>query len=128
VALGILVTGFAAAFLIYLNATPPTDRLGERPEDSKQYLRQMEVYGGTANVLAGEARKWFEGLWHGRALAFTVACLSVLLAVVAFIALTPLPARIDETLGGHGEEGGPDSRGARGSATSAATDGDAKGR
>lgn len=108
-AAGILVAGLAAAFLIYLSAAPPADRLAERPEDSKQYLRQMEVYGGTANVLAGEARQWFEELWHGRALAFSVACLSILLAAVALIALTPLPARVDANLSGHADDGDPDS-------------------
>ncbi len=51
----------------------------------------MEEYGGTANVLASEAREWLQGLWHGRRLAITIACLSLLAAGVAFIALTPLP-------------------------------------
>ena len=55
----------------------------------------MEVYGGTANVLAAEIRGWLEGLWHGRALALTVACLSVLLAFVVVIALTPMPPTVD---------------------------------
>ena len=95
VAAGILLAGFAAALLIYVTATPPGDLPGDRPEDSKQYLRQMEVYGGTANVLAAEIRGWLEGLSHGRALAFTVACLSVLLAFVVVIALTPLPPTAD---------------------------------
>jgi len=95
IAAGILFAGLAAGLLIYLTATPPDDRLGDRPEDSKQYLRQMEVYGGRANLLASEIREWFDGLWHGRALAFTVACLSALLALVAFIALTPLPPPVD---------------------------------
>ena len=91
----ILVGGLVAALIIYLAAGTATDRLGERPEDSKRYVRQMEVYGGKANVLASEIQGWFEGLWHGRRLAFTVFCLSVLVAAVAFVVLTPLPPRVE---------------------------------
>ena len=50
----------------------------------------MEVYGGTANVLASELREWFAGLWQGRRLAFTVALLGILLAAGARLVLTPL--------------------------------------
>ena len=29
------------------------------PDDSKKYLRDMELYGGKANVLLDEWRRWF---------------------------------------------------------------------
>jgi hypothetical protein len=90
-----LLAGLVAAPVIFLTAAPSDDRLDERPEDSKQYLRQMEVYGGTANVLASEIREWFYGLWRGRTLAFTVAGLSLLLALAVFVGLTPLPPAAD---------------------------------
>jgi hypothetical protein len=109
VAAGILVTGFVAAFFIYFSAIPSVDRAGERPEDSKRYLRQMEVYGGPANVLASELREWFEARWHGEALAFTVAFLSILLAGVAFIVLTPLPPRAGPSGAEQAGAGDPDS-------------------
>ncbi len=89
--LAILLAGFTVSLVIFLWAGPPSDRPGDRPEDSKKYLRQIEEYGGTANVLASEAREWFQGLWHGRRLAITIACLSLLAAAVSFVALTPLP-------------------------------------
>ena len=95
VGVAILCVGFVAALIIFLRSASPLDSQLQRPEDSKQYLRQMEVYGGTANVLASQAREWFAALWRGRTLAFTVAALSVLLAAVAFIALTPLASRTD---------------------------------
>ncbi len=77
----ILVLGLASGISIYLNAAPPTgDALGYNPEESKQYLRAMELYGGKANVLAAELRQWFNSLWHGRRLAYTVASATVLLA------------------------------------------------
>jgi hypothetical protein len=40
----------------------------------------MELYGGKANVLAGELMHWLQGLWHGKRLALTVACMTVLAA------------------------------------------------
>ena len=91
VAAWILAVGFAAALVIYVTASPPGDSLGDGPEMTKQHLREMETYGGTANVLASEFREWFAGLWQGRALAFTVAGLSVLLAGLVFVQATPLP-------------------------------------
>ena len=89
---GILVVGLALAIFIYVGAGPADDSSAERLEDSKRYLRQMELYGGTANVLASQIREWFDGLWHGRRLAFTVAGLSAGLAGAAYLALTPRPA------------------------------------
>ncbi len=90
VAAAIVLAGFVAACIIYVTASASSGGSLERPEDSKQYLRQMEVYGGRANVLASQAREWFRELWHGKRLAGTVAILSLVLAVLAFVALTPL--------------------------------------
>jgi hypothetical protein len=45
----------------------------------------MEVYGGKANLLAGEFMHWFQGLWHGKRLAFTVACTTVLVAAAFWL-------------------------------------------
>ena len=72
---------------------PEDDALEQQLQQTKQYQRQMEEYGGTANLLASQFRDWFSGLWHGRTLGITVFCLSVLLALAAFVALTPLPPR-----------------------------------
>ena len=77
----ILALGFGSALWIYLAAGPaPGDASGDDPADSKQYQRQMELYGGKANVLAAELLRWFGSLWHGRRLALTVACATVLVA------------------------------------------------
>jgi hypothetical protein len=92
VAIAILLAGFGSALVIYVTATPaPANPLGYEPEDSKQYLREMEVYGGKANVLASQFRQWFESLWHGRRLAVTVICLTLVLLVFFLVASTPLP-------------------------------------
>lgn len=92
----ILAVGFASAVVIYfINGTTP-DASGFEFENSKKYLRELEVYGGKANVLATEFRHWFDGLWHGRSLAFTVAVISVFLALAFNFFATPLPPAVDD--------------------------------
>ncbi len=91
IALGILLVGLAAGLFIYLTASPPDDALREQMEATKEYERQMEMYGGTANVLASQIREWFAALWQGPTLGITVACLSAVLALVVFVVLIPLP-------------------------------------
>ena len=84
----ILLVGFAAAAVIYfVNAGPDEYEL----ERTRLYRHDLEVYGGRANVLADDFRHWFDGLWHGRNLAFTVAGISVLAAAAYRFVATPLP-------------------------------------
>jgi len=78
-AAAILIVGFASAIGIYLTAAPPTDDVLDI-ENSKQYIHALELYGGKANVLAVKLNQWFDSLWHGTRLAYTVACAAVLLA------------------------------------------------
>ncbi len=47
------------------------------PESSKRYIHDLEVYGGKAAVMADELNRWFNGLWHGTSLAYTIACIAV---------------------------------------------------
>jgi hypothetical protein len=80
---GILAAGLGSAILIYLSARSQGDNpLGYDPMDTKRYLRDLELFGGKGNVLATEFSLWWQGLWQGRNLAFTVAFLTVLLALV----------------------------------------------
>ncbi len=87
-----LLLGLSGAVLIYMAAgNEPSDVLGYEsvgghvypimPEDSKMYRHDLELYGGKANVLADDLRRWFDGLWHGKSLAFTVACFSILISL-----------------------------------------------
>ena len=88
----ILILGFAAAVVIYLTAAPPPGNpLGYDPMDTKKYLRDLELYGGKANVLAAQFKDWFVSLWHGKRLAFTVAVLAVIAALAFAFFSTPLP-------------------------------------
>jgi hypothetical protein len=88
----ILVVGLASSGLIYWTAGDPAApgilgyEEGEggvypvQPDDSKKYLRDMEVYGGRANVLMDQLRRWLSGLWQGKSLAYAVAVLSAVAA------------------------------------------------
>jgi multisubunit Na+/H+ antiporter MnhB subunit len=78
----ILLVGLGSALAIWLTAAPPAaDSLGDPLATSKVYRRALEMYGGTANVVAAEITDWFRGLWHGRGLAGTVAALSLAAAL-----------------------------------------------
>ena len=68
----ILVVGLVSAVLIYQTAENNVSGvLGYEegggsvypimPGDSKKYLRDMELFGGKANVIADELRRWFVG-------------------------------------------------------------------
>jgi hypothetical protein len=87
----ILAAGFVAAVAVYVVASArPEDPLNDQLT-SKKYLHDLEVYGGKANVLAAEFRDWFAGMWYGKNLAFTIAVLTVLAALVYRFFATPLP-------------------------------------
>ena len=101
----ILLVGLGSATLIYRTAENDlNDVLGYEiidghtypisPEDSKMYLRNLQLYGGKASVLADELRRWFVGLWHGKSLAFTVAFISIFISFVIFFAANNLPPRL----------------------------------
>jgi hypothetical protein len=76
----VLVAGLLLAVVINIRAGQVADNPLGDPDDSKQYLRQMELYGGKANVVASDVRQWFGSLWHGKSLAFTVGFLALVLA------------------------------------------------
>jgi len=99
----ILLIGLGSAILIYRAAENDSNNVlgyvgGDgsvypvTPEDSKKYLRDMELYGGKANVLADDFRRWFVGLWHGKSLAFTVACITILISAGVFYAAHYTPS------------------------------------
>jgi hypothetical protein len=87
----ILIAGLLAALVIYKTAAPPPDDPLGNPEDNKQSLRELEMYGGQANVFAYEIRHWLGSLWQGPRLAFTVAVLAAIVAAGCRLAAIPLP-------------------------------------
>jgi hypothetical protein len=96
----ILLVGLSSALLIHFAAREDSSsNLGYQdgypvmPDDSKQYLRGLALYGGTANVLADEFRRWFAGLWQGESLAFMVFCITILVSSGVFYVANRLPSR-----------------------------------
>ena len=90
----VMLGGLSSAFLIYRAAGRASPGYASGvlfdPEYSEQDLRELERYGGEANVLAYEVRLWFVGLWHGKPLACIVSCVTVLLSLgCAYVADHP---------------------------------------
>lgn len=115
----ILLVGLGSAILIYLTAENDSDSvLGYKvvggyaypitPEDSKMYKHDLELYGGKANVLANEFMHWFVGLWHGKSLAFTVACGTIFISFGVFFVAKHLPSDLKSDTGDENNRGGTD--------------------
>ncbi len=114
ISIAVLIAGLGSALVIYARAgSGSPEVLGYEegngtvypvnPDDSKVYERSMELYGGKANLLADQLRRWFVGLLHGTSLALIVACVSVLASFCFFFAAThPRPKA-----GPGGRDGGP---------------------
>jgi hypothetical protein len=82
----ILFTGIASSIYIYLTAEiAPDPALGYEVQVTKKYLRDLEVYGGKANVLAVEFQEWFKSLWQGQSLAYTIGCITILISLGLFL-------------------------------------------
>jgi hypothetical protein len=102
----IMMVGLGSALLIYRTAEDNSyGALGYEekggtvypimPEDSKKYLRDLELYGGKANVVMDELRRGFMGLWHGKSLAFTVAFITIFISFGVFYVANYLPSRLN---------------------------------
>jgi hypothetical protein len=92
----VLVAGLSAAAVIYFTAGENEPRGGSYvvangvaywvpAQASKTYVRDLRRFGGKAAVLFDELSEWFADLWRGRALAATVACISVATAGALFL-------------------------------------------
>jgi hypothetical protein len=96
VSVAVLALGLCGAALIYLTAGEESDgavtyevingiAYPVEPGDSKAYQRELERFGGKANVLAAQFTSWFVGLWRGKTLAFTVAFLSIVASLALYL-------------------------------------------
>jgi hypothetical protein len=114
----VLIVGLGSAVFVYQTAENAGDNIlvyeGERgtresvmPQDSKKYLRDLELYGGKANVLATGFRLWLAGLWHGKPLAYILACAAILLSFWFLY----LAGRLSRRIKSAGREGPPDRAG-----------------
>ncbi|MEK6583040.1 MAG: hypothetical protein AABZ25_11725 [Nitrospirota bacterium] len=93
----ILLVGLSSSIWIYLTAGDDSksvlgyeivggDAYLVTPENSKKYVHDLKLIGGNAAVFADEFSRWFIGLWHGKSLAFTVACIAILISLGFFFA------------------------------------------
>jgi hypothetical protein len=98
----IMLVGLGSAIFIYQSDENDSDSvLGYeiidgsaypiRPEDSRVYRRDLELYGGKAAMVVDDFSRWFAGLWHGKSLAFTVAGISIIISFIFFFAAYRLP-------------------------------------
>jgi hypothetical protein len=115
----ILLVGLGDAVVIYLTAGNDSDGgsgyeiIGGQvfpvsPEDTKTYNHNVELYGGKMNLLAGDLSRWFAGLWHGRSLAFTVACMTLLISFGFFFVTKYLPSDLEPDARDENSRAGPD--------------------
>ena len=100
--LAILAAGLLGAVLIYATAEDAPESAGSyvvvdgvaypiAPQYSKRYIRDLERYGGKAAVLFDEINRWFDALWQGKTLAFTVAGISLVASLATFLFARSLP-------------------------------------
>ena len=102
----ILLVGLSSSVWIYLTAENASESvLGYEivggnaylitPENSKKYVHDVELIGGKAAVLADEFNRWFVGLWHGKSLAFIVACITVFISLGFFFVARTSPSGLE---------------------------------
>jgi hypothetical protein len=100
--IAVLLVGLCSAFVIFLTADGAADgavryevidgKVYAVPlSDTKAYMRDLQRFGGKAAVLAAELNRWFDGLWHGRTLALTVAVLSIAVSLGMFLVAGRVP-------------------------------------
>jgi hypothetical protein len=83
--IGILVLGLFSAALIYLVAyNNPEAHPAPDFSSDRRFNYEVERLGGKAAVYIAAFNRWLGSLWHGTMLAFTVATLSVLIALLCF--------------------------------------------
>jgi|SRR5436190_8807415 len=97
-ALTILAFGLGAAACIYLLIDDSDDTPGGQTvivngttysvpaNATKLYARELQMFGGKAALVFDDLNRWFSGLWHGRALASTVLCLTLVASLALLMA------------------------------------------
>lgn len=103
ISVAILLVGLSSAVYLYLaamngsNADSGYEVVGGfiYPADgnSRKYTHDLQLYGGKAALLADDFMRWFDGLWHGKSLAFTVAVITIFLSFSFFLVARLVPPR-----------------------------------
>jgi ADP-dependent phosphofructokinase/glucokinase len=82
---GILSIGFGCAAAIYLTAPELTDNPLDEFEQSKMFAHEVQRMGGRMALVANDLSAWLSGLWRGQHLAYTVAVITVVIALVYYV-------------------------------------------
>jgi len=91
--------GILISAVIYFTAGPPAEHpFGYNPMNTKLFLRELELFGGKGNILAAEFREWFVGLWQGKHLSYTIACITVIISIVLWFAGSRKRTDLDKNL------------------------------
>lgn len=80
----VLLASLIAAAIIYAMAPAPDSAVAMYSIADPRYQIELQRIGGNAAVLMAQLHQWFDGLWQGTALAYTVAVLGALLAGACF--------------------------------------------
>lgn len=80
----VMLAALIAAVIIYAMAPAPDSAVSMYGIADPRYQIELQRIGGNAAVLMAQLHQWFDGLWHGTALAYTVAVLGALLAGACF--------------------------------------------
>ncbi|MGF6661327.1 hypothetical protein QF000_002972 [Paraburkholderia atlantica] len=80
----ILVVSLIVAALIYLSVPPPDSAVAMYSMVDPRYQIELQQIGGNAAVLMAQLHQWFDSLWHGVRLAYTVTALGAALAAGCF--------------------------------------------
>ena len=79
----VLIIGLGSALWVYLSSiSQVADDL--TAFNAKQYDFQLERIGGRQALLIARFNDWLASLWHGRQLAYTLAILAIVLALLCF--------------------------------------------
>lgn len=81
----VLFAALIAAALIYANTPPPDAAIARYAAVDPRYQIELQRIGGNAAVLMAQLHQWFDGLWHGTALAYTVAVLGIAIAGACYL-------------------------------------------
>ena len=105
VASSILAVGWSAALGVYVSTRPALENDEALDvQHSKAYLRDLERIGGWAAAFTRELNEWVAGLWHGRSLAYTIGCLTAVVACAYVLLHRPAAECIGDE---HEPAGGP---------------------
>ena len=101
----ILLTGLGTAVAIYLTAEDIPDNPFAEFEQSKRYSYEVQRMGGKMALVANDISSWFADMWHGRQLAYTVACITLVIAL-GYYAIASGIKPGEDAAGPHDGDGG----------------------